>query len=67
MSTLNYNPRRVWTIAQAKARLSHKQFGTDSNGKEVQTQKRWFGYELHLLGEVLRLAEEEGPQHIGCH
>ena len=37
MSTLNYNPRRVWTIAQAKARLS----------------------------EVLRLAEEEGPQHIG--
>ncbi len=37
MSTLNYNSRRVWTIAQAKARLS----------------------------EVLRLAEEEGPQHIG--
>ena len=37
MSALNYNPRRVWTIAQAKARLS----------------------------EVLRLAEEEGPQHIG--
>lgn len=31
------SPRRVWTIAQAKARLS----------------------------EVLRLAEEEGPQHIG--
>ena len=30
-------PRRVWTVAQAKARLS----------------------------EVLRLAEEEGPQHIG--
>lgn len=30
-------PRRVWTIAQAKARLS----------------------------EVLRLAEKEGPQHIG--
>ena len=29
--------RRVWTVAQAKARLS----------------------------EVLRLAEEEGPQHIG--
>ena len=37
MSALNYNPRRVWTIAQAKVRLS----------------------------EVLRLAEEEGPQHIG--
>ena len=31
------SPRRVWTIAQAKARLS----------------------------EVLRLAEKEGPQHIG--
>ena len=30
-------PHRVWTVAQAKARLS----------------------------EVLRLAEEEGPQHIG--
>lgn len=31
------SPRRVWTISQAKARLS----------------------------EVLRLAEKEGPQHIG--
>ena len=30
-------PRRVWTVAEARARLS----------------------------EVLRLAEEEGPQHIG--
>ena len=30
-------PQRVWTVAEAKARLS----------------------------EVLRLAEEEGPQHIG--
>ena len=37
MNTLNDSSRRVWTIAQAKARLS----------------------------EVLRLAEEEGPQHIG--
>lgn len=31
------NSRRIWTIPQAKARLS----------------------------EILRLAEEEGPQHIG--
>ena len=33
----NSNPQRVWTVAEAKARLS----------------------------EVLRLAEEEGPQRIG--
>ena len=33
----NYNCRRPWTIAEAKARLS----------------------------EILRLAEEEGPQRIG--
>ena len=33
----NSKPHRVWTVAQAKARLS----------------------------EILRLAEEEGPQHIG--
>ena len=31
-------PHRVWTVAEAKARLS----------------------------EILRLAEEEGPQHIGA-
>ena len=37
MATPDPSPQRVWTIAQAKARLS----------------------------EVLRLAEKEGPQHIG--
>ena len=37
MSTPEKNSRRIWTIPQAKARLS----------------------------EILRLAEEEGPQHIG--
>ena len=37
MAGRHAEPRRVWTVSQAKARLS----------------------------EVLRLAEEEGPQHIG--
>ena len=37
MAGRHAEPRRVWTVAQAKARLS----------------------------EILRLAEEEGPQHIG--
>ena len=37
MADRDPEPCRVWTVAQAKARLS----------------------------EVLRLAEEEGPQHIG--
>lgn len=37
MAARHPEPRRVWTVAQAKARLS----------------------------EILRLAEEEGPQHIG--
>ena len=37
MARQNSETHRVWTVAQAKARLS----------------------------EVLRLAEEEGPQHIG--
>ena len=38
MAEQHPKPRRVWTVAEAKARLS----------------------------EVLRLAEEEGPQHIGA-
>lgn len=38
MSERHPKPRRVWTVAEAKARLS----------------------------EVLRLAEEEGLQHIGA-
>ena len=37
MADRDPGPCRVWTVAQAKARLS----------------------------EILRLAEEEGPQHIG--
>ena len=37
MTARNPEPHRVWTVAEAKARLS----------------------------EVLRRAEEEGPQHIG--
>ena len=37
MASQNHNPRRAWTVAEAKARLS----------------------------EILRLAEEEGPQRIG--
>ncbi len=37
MNTRHSKPHRVWTVAEAKARLS----------------------------EVLRLSEEEGPQHIG--
>ncbi len=37
MSAPDSSPRRIWTIPQAKARLS----------------------------EILRLAEQEGPQHIG--
>ena len=37
MAGRHAEPRRVWTVSQAKARLS----------------------------EVLRRAEEEGPQHIG--
>ena len=37
MSSKRMGTRRVWTVAEAKSRLS----------------------------EVLRLAEEEGPQHIG--
>ena len=37
MAAPRHKPARVWTIAQAKARLS----------------------------EILRLAEKEGPQHIG--
>ena len=38
MTAQHIKPRRVWTVAEAKARLS----------------------------EILRLAEEEGPQHIGA-
>ena len=34
----NVKPHRIWTVAEAKARLS----------------------------EILRLAETEGPQHIGA-
>ena len=48
----------------------HKQFGTDSNGKEVQTQKRWFGYELHLLGDVnyeLPIGFALAPAHQSEH
>ncbi len=37
MTAQHAKPHRVWTVAEAKARLS----------------------------EILRLAEEEGPQHIG--
>ena len=37
MNSRSLNPSRIWTISQAKARLS----------------------------EILRLAETEGPQHIG--
>ena len=37
MAFREHNPRRSWTVAEAKARLS----------------------------EILRLAEEEGPQRIG--
>ena len=48
----------------------HKQFGTDSNGKEVQTKKRWFGYELHLLGDVnyeLPIGFTLAPAHEAEH
>ena len=48
----------------------HKQFGTDSNGKEVQTNKRWFGYELHLLGDVnyeLPIGFTLAPAHESEH
>ena len=38
MTAQHAKPHRVWTVAEAKARLS----------------------------EILRLAEEEGPQHIGA-
>ena len=38
MASQEHNPRRAWTVAEAKARLS----------------------------EILRLAEEEGPQRIGA-
>ena len=38
MASQPTNPRRAWTVAEAKARLS----------------------------EILRLAEEEGPQRIGA-
>ena len=48
----------------------HNQFGTDSNGKEVQTKKRWFGYELHLLGDVnyeLPIGFTLAPAHESGH
>ena len=48
----------------------HKQFGTDSNGKEVQTNKRWYGYELHLLGDVnyeLPIGFTLAPAHESEH
>ena len=51
----------------------HEQFGTDRNGKEVKRTKSWFGYTLHVHGDVryelpirYRLAPANESEYVHC-